>query len=343
MGKTGIVTALLMVMSIAVIAGIGFYIYNASQQTALDQEQQAKLESGQIAVDTLKGKPVTLSTLAYDRSADNMNTMVVAPAYVITDPVVSSTEVSGTFAADGTSLSSAARTDITAGLSVNGQIAVIAANDSWYGVWGDKGSGNLMKPTSQAENLDLYVYRAGGDINITIDDTDGNAISMNNGSVRNLTLGASEAETLEKFKIKQQTANRAYNLKGFYVSLDNSDANITSISCKDSTITGASGVSIDASTLNLLNTQNDDWLFEFSAPVLLLEFDSAEIDTLTLKADGDGCPGTAGGEHIQFCVFDINWYRSNSKNAMILGPETDAATPADVGAANVCATIRCTS
>lgn len=341
---------LLSILVIFILAmGVYFVYYTQRQQTfvgetcTVDTECNSGFEciSGsceKIITSTLKGKAATESVFAYDKAADTPSTSKLnAPLYLIESPVVTTDKVTGdAFAADGTTLSTSARTAVTEGLNVGDTIIAIAANNTYYGKWSA-----VKTIESQAENLDLDSYTTIGSSSgdIILKDEDESTVTPGGGAT-NLTLGASQTESFYELKIKNNNTNKAWNVGGWFID-EAAGTNISSFSGTGTT-EGSFAVGYSKSTTGLGRTDTDDVVFTLAEPVLLLEYDYITIKKLQVQADGDGCKATSG-EVFSVYVFDKAWYRSSKENAMKYGFETDADSPSDIGASDYSETYYCTA
>lgn len=319
-------TTLLFVLVAAVVFGVGYMIYSG-MQTQQTQDTIANTVSNAPASNA--GKPATLSVQAIDPRVSG-DTQVAAKLYVITDPVIGTDSITGTFAADGDSLATSGRTDVTSGINVGTKYLAVASNSTYLGF-----PTEVKTVASQSENLDLEVHSQATHLQITMKDEDDNALGES-GATRNLTLAASDAATIGEIKIKVNASNVAVNLGGFYTKL-NDNTNISSVEK-----TGTQD--FEKSTLNLLSTTGDDYVFLFSTPKLLLEQQTLTIsDGLTLKTNTGGC-GASNNEDIVFYFFDKVWVKStDDTNKMIYAYETDVESATDVGMTNDIFTLRCSA
>jgi len=292
-----------------------------------------------IIENTLKGKAATVSVYAYDQAANSpQSTKIIVPLYLITNPVIGANEVTGdSFAADGAVLSSSARTDVTEGLTVGTSFAAIAVNDTYYGQWSP-----ATTISSQAMTLDLngYAVAAHGG-NIVLRDKDDVTITPSATGTVNLTLGATETEGFKYFRIENNNSNKAWNVLGWYIDKA-TGSNISKFTVgsggTESNKASLSGVGYTKGGNNLIRTDNDDEIFYFNEPLLLLEYDKVEVADMQVTADGDGC---AVGDTFTIYVFDGSWYRSAKTNSMKFGAETDADSPSDVGASDFSKAYAC--
>ncbi len=321
-----IAVGLLSVLTVSQLMGRGV------QESVL---QEIIVEPGEVSPE-LAGKTATLNTYATDQSADDTSTKAAAKCYIITEPVVSEDMVVpgelGSFAADGTDLSSTGKTSVTAGVTVGKSYTGVCANASWYGAFSP-----VKNVLTQSEDLELHVWNIASGISVTAKDEDENSIAiLDAGAGVNLTLGASESESLDEIKFKNNNSNAAYNLWGFYFDTD-SETNLTSIT-GEGTTAGDYLIGYSKTTTGLGKTSKDDEVFKFDEAILLNEFDQVEANNIQFKADGDGCEAD-GGETLTLYGVDANWYRSSKEKAMKFGPETDADSPADVGLADSAAKL----
>ena len=349
-----VIIGLLTLLVIGILAIGGYLVYwMSTQQAALGVQKclsDSECPSGYKCVNevcektiesTLKGKAATISVFAYDYASDTPSTSkLVLPLYLVESPIITTTKVSGTeFAADATDLSSTSRTDITKGIVVGDKVTAIAVNASGYGIWSA-----IIEISTQAVNLDLKSYSTAiaGAGDITVKDKDENIIADVGSagtvaSAYNLTLGASAEEQFNYIRVENNNTNTAWNVKGIFFDAPTGN-NISSITGTGTT-KGDYSTSYTKSSTTLQRTEADDYVIELSEPVLLLEYDYIQFENIQIKADGDGC----GTELISVNVFDSNWFRSSKENAMILGIETDADSPVDVGVGDYSEYLTCTA
>jgi len=327
-------------LTLAVIFGIlilgllawGIYSFNVQQSALREQQEQQQQEQ---PADLLAGKAATLSVYAYDQAADTpATTKAIVPFYLVESPTVSSREITGAVNVDGDALSSTARTSFTEGLVVGDVVVGLAANGTYYG-----------KPSAsktidgQSVPLDVNVYAiatSGGDV--IIKDKDETTLTVSATGTANLTLGASQEEPLHYMRIENNNTNLAWNVFGFFIDKP-AGTNITAFTGSGVT-TGHAAVGYSKGGNDLVRVETDDEIFYFNEPIMLLEYDYIQLNDLAVKADGDGC---AADDTFTIYVFDANWFRSSKKVALMLGAETDADSPADVGAGDYSETYACTA
>jgi len=284
---------------------------------------------------SLIGKAATVSVFGYDQAAASPQSSKIAGLlYLIENPVTSADgkTISGTFAADGTTLSTTARTDVTEGLNVGDTFIGVIANGTYYGK-----PSSAYEIKAQSGNLDLDAYKtatSGG--KIVLKDTDETVITASAVGTNNLTLAATQDEKFYLFRIENNNSARAWNVEGFYI--DKAVGSNLSAFSGSGTTTGSYAVGYSKGGEGLLRTDADDEIFYFSSPIMLLEYDSIDLSDLKVKADGDGC---AVGDTFAIGVFDANWFRSAKTNSLKLGAETDADSPADVGVSDYSVTYAC--
>lgn len=337
--KSNMFMVLLAVGVIAILVMGGIVTWSVmSQQSALDEAAAAAQTSGPTS---LQGKTAVVSVYAYDHAVDSPSTTKRnVPLYLFVgngdDPIqVTPTKVSGKLAADGTALSSTARTDISDGMNVGKNILGIAVNNTYYG---DFSTQEAIK--EQAETYDVKVWTVastGG--KVTWYDEDGTSIATaGDAGTANVTIGASDAYTFEKMKVENNNTDKAWRVAGFYIQKE-TGGNMSAYTMSGST-TGdvVTGIKKDSTKYSLESKDNVDVVFVFDTPVLLLENDQVFTPGFTVESDGDGC---AVAESIgTFKWFDANWFRSSSdETAVVFGAETDATSPADVAASDLTAPI----
>lgn len=325
--------ALLVVMIVGILAVPGLW-KSGQQATALPEQtaQQAAIIT-QGGNPDLTGKTVTMSVFANDYASDApTSTHAAAPLYLCVSPKSNGANLEcDSFASDGgTILDTSSRTSVSSGVTVGNTVQGIAFNGTWYGDLGP-----VLTIPNQAVNYDVKVYRAatnGG--KVTLKDVDQNAVIK---GTRNVSVGADEAYTFYSLKIENNNSNRMWDLWGIYFDLVAS----TNISRFDGSATNRlDGTTFNpASTVDLGRTSEDDKRLVFSKVVRLKEYDSIVLNDLTLIGDGEGC--STDGEDVTMHVVDANYFRSSDFNGLGYGPETDAASPADVGVSDYSQTFTC--
>lgn len=324
MAKGNLMAILAVVLIVGVISGVGLIGYAIMNQPSTEDIQNIQSTT---ATSSLTGKPATLSVKAIDKANDDAQ--VTAPLYVILDPVVSDSEITGSFSADGTTLSATATTDVTSGINVGKKYVAIAANATFVGF-----PSEIKTVQTQADLLTVPTHTIAPNVQITMKDEDDNSLGAS-GATRNLTLSASDAAVLSEIKIKQNFTNTAYNFAGFYFDKAIS-SNITSIE-----IAGTQDFS--KSSLGLEYTEADDIMFLFDSPILMKEQDTVTIsDGIKITANSNGCVTGDAGENLVFYILDRVWVKSSvDSNKMIYAYETDASSPADTGATDQSFTLVC--
>jgi len=319
MAKASTITFVMIALLVVVVFLGGYYIWSDQQQTALEEEREVAIREEGVS---LMGKPAELSV--YCKDLGNDNTKTAAGFYIIVDPEVTDNEITGNFAADGTTASTTARKSVTEGLTVSSNYLGIASNSTYFGF-----PTEIKSITKQAENVDLGMYTTVGTLDIVVKDKDENILTMVEAAT-NLTLGADESEVLDEIEFQCNDTDKAVNLAGFYIDLP-AGTNITGVEIS----AGYSGTpGVTESNINLKSTEADDYLFLFDSPQLLLEYDSVELSrVLKLTADGDGCCD-CNGEYFEVYALDKIWTKSSLEDKMIYAYETDATSPADIGVSN---------
>jgi len=320
MSKTGKISAaiwMLVVIGMLALLVLGYGVY---QMTAVPPVQPAEPTPGETTT-SLWGKSVVLSTAALDKAADDVNTKAAVPVYVLTGK--------NGFVYTDEDLSSSARTDLTNGLTVGDTATLWAFNNTWY----SKGPVDKYLATQQ-ETVDLEVYAVTDDLDMTLYNSDGTALTE--GSNANISIAAGATDYFEKFKIKQNVSNRAFNFLGIFADLD-TETNISAITI------GAMDTTLAETTTGLKRVTTDDYIWQVSTPVMLLEYDSIVVGPITITGDGDGCSaGTSTtADDVTLYVFDGNYYFSTKGAEVKFGGETDAVSPADVGASDQSYTFIC--
>lgn len=320
------VVALLVI--VVVIFG-GIYYNGAQQQTALEEQNRielAKIEAqkaGQVVAPSEVGKIGLFKVNTYNRQADNANTLVA-----ITSGLYVWDLITGAFIADGVTTSTSARTSVS-GTQGKTYKSLAYTTGSYYGDIKEK-------PLGEFTDLDLDVHASCNTILVKSYDT-----SLANG--KNLTgIGANGEGYFEKFKIKNNNTNCAYNFAGLYF-----DTIVTSNISKITVEEGKHPFYNKATDGNPIAIERvkelDDFVWMVDAdsvktgyqPVFLQEYDEFDTGNVVVKADGDGCVGNL--DEVDVYSFDKASVRSNVIGGTILENvvEDDAVTPADVGEGDV--------
>jgi|GEM_PF-4657860 len=342
-----IVTVALLVIIFAAIATV----YFVSKQTTLQEKQTDTTEkqAEAAATDNLAGKPATISTYSNDRANVNSVTHAASALYLILNPVVTADSITGTFAADGTLLSSSSRTDITNGISMGLKFVAISSNSTYFGFPTKELTVGVAEPgiltEGQSANLDVDTYRTTNSLKITMKEASTDTETLTNGgSTKNLTVAANEVVVLNYLEIQQNQSNRAFNLAGFYID-KTSNGNISEIGKASdySTGSGNSNPPFDVSATDIMSTEADDVRFALTTPILMKEYGKVTFtDAIKLTGDSDGCASANSGESYVLYVFDKIWYKSSvTSDKMIYAVETDSSSHTDIGMTNPSFTILC--
>ncbi len=306
--KRGVTSGLMVTLIIGVvilIAIVGFLAFTQFQATQPP-------EPGEVVVQpTLLGKGSVLSINARDQAPDDKTTRRSVPVY-IQDPDEIFT------ASGGTSTSTTQAQDFTSGIFVSELPYKVAAFNNTYG--SVDGLVDVVIER-QAKTVDLNVYTIARSLEITFFDTNDVALPTFNGT--NLTLAGGQTDDFTKVKIKNNDTDTMYRLFGIYVDLIE-NTNVSTANFNDARVS-------DEGTMSLSRTSADDLTFGLVAPILMAEFDSVELDSLAVTADGDGCIGTLTERWVWNFV-DGEYYFSAQGEGVKFGPENDATSPADVGA-----------
>lgn len=335
MNKTGgskTITTIMILLLVVVVIAVAYFIYSDTQAKKLEQEQIIIREEAPAV--GLTGKPGTLSVFALDKSNSDKTTKAAGQLYVITDPVITADKITGGFSTDGTLMSTTVRTSVTTGITVGTKFAAIASNSTYFGfptteltfgTSNPNGDGYSLNGVGQSQTLDIDVYKTAPTINLKM--YEGlNEVKEADISTFNFSIGADQVAVPDTIDIEMNLTNVAVNLAGFYIDLP-ADTNISSIEIQTA---GSEGLA--ESTLNLVNTETDDYVFEFSSPILMLPWDKLTLtNALKFTGSGTGCTGADDGDLFTFYMLDKIWYKSADESAMKYMYETDASTSEDIG------------
>mgnify|MGYP001562876209 CR=1 FL=1 len=291
-------------LAVLVVAVVAFTMQQSSIST---DAQNAPVQS------SLLGKSATLAVQARDLAADDVSTRRQVPVY-IQDP-------DGVWIETGSSTSAAsgAATQFTSGIKVSDKAYKVLAFNNTYG--SVTGAQDVML-VSQSPSVDVDVYTIATNLKMTLYSSDDIALTE---ATSNLTLGAGETQSWTKLRIKNNITNTAFNLYGLYIDLD-PNTNISSISINDAKVDAAGTMSLNSIT-------TDDKTWKLKTPIMIYEFAQVDIGTIAVTADGDGT-GDNRGEAFSLYAVDGVYFYSALGNGVLLGPENDAVTSADVGATN---------
>jgi len=295
-----IIVSCLVVLTVAVVM-------NARSQSVLDDQ----LINAPVA-STLLGKSATVSIQARDSGADDVTTRRGVPVYIV--------DSDGTYVETGSSSTTAsgAATQFTSGMKVSDKpYKITAFNNTWGSV---SGLQDVML-TSQSPNVDVNVYLMSHSLEMTLYDSDDNALAR---SASNLTLGAGETKAYTKLRIKNNLTNSGFNLYGLYFDLD-ANTNVSAIQINDAKVDVEGSMSLSSVT-------TDDKTWKMKTPTILYEFSQLDIGTIQVTADGDGT--ALDTDSFTLYAVDGAYFYSAKGKGVLFGPENDATSPADVGQAN---------
>lgn len=295
-------------IAIVAIAALLVFVYGQFSQTAVGDGTVGTDVPADTVTSQLYGKAATLSLSARDKGADDTTTRRSVPFYVLSP--------SGTYlATGGSSTSTSGAATFTSGVSVATKPYKVTAFNATYG--SINGLQDVLI-TNEAPLADIPIYTISTSETLTMYDDNDLALST---VQANATVGAGETYRFSKLRIKNPNANTAFRVNGLYWDLD-IGTNISSISINDN--------NVDAlGTLPLNSVTSDDLTWKLKAPKLLYEFDFMDINSIAAQADGDN-----PNEAWTLYVADGEYYYSSRDKGVVFGSETDATSPADVGAAN---------
>ena len=322
----GAVLTILVIGLLVIIGGGGYFLFGVQESL-----QQSVTVQETTSEETSTEGIANLKVNAYDRTNNNQGSLVSTAVYCRNKGITNS------LITDGTSLSTSARTNIPTTLgetveciSFNGT----AVLGSYGGFWEEK---LIVK---DIEELNLNTYRYPYYLQTTIYNTDGTKSgNAGIGGNVNITLGASQTDSLSQLRIKNNHTDTAISLKGVY--FDTVVAtNISNIVMSGSPTATASNPTIPSGTTLVkggtieYSKEESNYVWELSNTVYLEEFDEISLGSIEITADGDGCTSTGIklGDPVYIYVYDEAPFRSQKMDTVLIGVQTDADTPVDVGA-----------
>lgn len=301
---------------VVVILACSVIYFGVQQQTAVVEEEDKPVEDK--SAERKAGEITVLKTWAVDKQA-NTETQIKVPAYFWLEDA-SGNFISWIGGTSGYTLSATTTTSVspvTIGTIVNG----IAFNRSFYGEKQQKEikiEGEQMKLNSHT-----ICNNGKGGLEILLYDDQTNID-------KNISVPASQSESYDYLRFKNNGTDCAYNLAGFMFDIV-SASNISTIAMKsdaDYTSVSKSNIAIER------KKDEDDFVFALSSPVMLKEGEKWYSGTLTVTADGDGCSSTAG-EPVDIRGFDEAKYVDRNGVGIKSGWEDNQDTPVDVGSDDV--------
>jgi len=294
---------LIALMAVAVVLGIGFIGYQATQ-TAVEPTVTTPAVTATGAVASDVGDAATVKFRAYDQQANNKG-QVAATLYV-------RQAEDGALLNDGTAMSASDSTN--SGTTIGKTLEAVAFSSTYYG---ELASIPVVEETQQ-ESLNVHTVETTSP-HITLFD-DGSSMTLDAG-VYNLTIGADQTNTIDKIHVEVNTSNNAYNLKAIAFNVTGATDNL------DNIVVG--GLSEGTLPTRL---KDHDYYWELPDAVLLEEFDTFETGTVQFEASG-----TNPNQDVNICLVDEGYYRSiASGKELLTGVEDDQSTPSDVGGSDWC-------
>src|SRR3990167_8050432 len=306
------VISMLVIFMVATVVGFGWWAINKQEDTSERFLQQIGQQAQEQKVSTVAqqdGKIASLKLLAYDRSADDPSTIVTGiPTYCY------DSNEPGKFIIDGT----VSTTDRYTVQTVTGKtikcMAVNQSSLSTSGANGYYGDWNEIDMKTEKEDLDLSLHKTArpDQLRVSIFNKDGTTSTQGNLTI-NFSIGADSSYSLNKIRLRQDTANLEWWAGGVTIAMNDSVMGVstaaTNIKNVDWNAGGFTGNIIECGALLDRLKSRSDFRFEFDA-------DSATTDN----------------EPISLIFWDKNYFRS-AKSTAVLGPsgESDASTPLNVG------------
>lgn len=221
----------------------------------------------------------------------------------------------------GTSTSATA--DTTTLMPINAQAGAVCFDSTFYG---DKESFTVK---TDPYNVKLDVYDIGTATRYFDDSGDG-ITEITSDTSANITMGASQTECFSI--ILEETDTRSqYRFKGVGFNMS-SASNIVDITVKQAVKDGVVTSMREGTIPERLRTQLD-WYYELPNYITLNQNDELEIQQVCFEASGSN-----PAEDFFMIFLDESWYESvqpATSGQILSGVETDADTPADVGAGDL--------
>ena len=312
--KRGVgMNAFLWVFVFAVVALIGVVLWTTQSDQAIQQEVAV---TEQTISSIKEGDTASLRINAYDKTNNNAGTLLATPVYCTKN---------GGLVADGTSLSTTARTTVSVNTGDTVQCITFNGTGVRGGFYGLDWKSTAI-PT-EIVDLDLDAYKVADSVQIKLYSTSG--IVVNEGTAINtvnITLGVSQTDTLNSLRLKTNESDRAFNFKGFYFD--------TVVGTNVSNIEVGSGGNGLQKGNYIIDYSKDqaDFILDVATPILLEEFDEVDFGSIKFTADGDGCPDNVLGDLIYIYPYDSAPFRSQKEQTIKFGYQNDADSPTDVGA-----------
>jgi len=223
-------------------------------------------------------------------------------------------------------------------MAVNQSSLSTSGANGYYGDW------NEIDMKTEKEDLDLSLHKTArpDQLRVSIFNKDGTTSTQSNLTI-NFSIGADSSYSLNKIRLRQDTANLEWWAGGVTIAMNDSVRGVstaaTNIKNVDWNAGGFTGNIIEGGALLDRLKSRSDFRFEFDAdsattdyePIKLSEFDEVDFGSMTFEADADGCD-SGDNETVSLIFWDKNYFRS-AKSTAVLGPsgESDASTPLNVG------------
>jgi len=319
---SGYQTFLLSLIGLAVVVGvIGLFTFQV-RQTAFQEEQRLADQEktpADVSADNKAGNVVVLKSYATDNEANNKNTQIAVPAKFYTKKADGSFDqwIGGSA---GYTLSASATTSVspaTIGQKVYGR--AFNGTGTLIGYYGDE---NSIEVKTEGDSIALVSHAI-----CRANQMQGLIYKTGSSTDKNLSLGASGADTFAQTKLRVNSTDCAYNLAGFTVdTTSGTNVNLVQLTADTSPL---SRQSISLQRIK----EKDDYVFVLDTPKMLHENEAYFTGTLSVTADADGCSSEEG---LNLTAFDKAPFTSAiSGKGIEEGFEDDQVSPSDVGGADV--------
>lgn len=338
--------AVVLLAMILLFSSMAVFKFGIFSQEAVDVvvtgDKVTTTGGGAVVTTSLAGRDATLVVRVDNVEASSI-TAVPSPIYIKSkDPSSGSDvirQINTNLVTTGTTVT---------GYSVDDVIDLLAFNDTWEGEWTKGYKINSQSPST----IVLKVHRnaLAGQVEYTA--THRSIVAQTalfTGTVNLTTMGADGSDNIE-WRVRVNATYTSVNLGGFFFDLVPAGSNISSISLvglkaslknSDSNYnnptfkTGSKWLPAPARSLSNARTGVADKIFSVEntdGSPLRLHGSTDYIDfTTSFLANGNGCGADNTGESIVMRAYDVQPYLSYTNDKILMGAETDAPTPVDVG------------
>lgn len=327
-GQAWIGVLLLVFVAVMVVGG-GLIAWKQGWFSKTETQAIQQQTTQQLTEAVQTGDVAQIKVYVRDMTNNDVNTKVAIPVYC--------QDSKGNFIIDATSSSASA--EIT-GTTTRGETGTCWAFNSTYQSFPEP-----FTVSGEAEHIliDAYSTDVAGKYGGAIQFYDDTYSTGTDGAI-NISCGADGTDTFQKMKFTNNGTDTAYNLGGFYFDVIE-DTNVSDVDVSGSialfSMDHSSAKIVDSSLGTSVTGRKSKWDFVFEVdddasesgnqPLLMYEADYLETGSVSVTADGDGCPTDANSDLISSYAFAKGYYRSSKENSVKFGHETDATTPTRIG------------